>query len=349
MRLGITSDPATGARHFPAGAVVQRTLDGRSGDLYALSCLTPPSEPLFEPYTVRFTRDAQGFRNAPDLPATVDLVVLGDSFTEAESVQQPFWESLAPTVYNLGLPDSGTLEQLALLKAHGLARGPKTVVLAYFGGNDLQNNADFAALRAANQTYESRAWRAPLAQFLVTPRLVAFLAAPRLTCPYPIQDRQSSPLAFYEPFFANAMLPPDALRQTEPWKLTSDALRETATATKAAGVRFIVVYIPFKAQTHVEQLTDAQLADLRARVSPEPFGYELHTAAPFSLEAFDAQRALLAELAAESGFEFLDLTPAFRAAAARGEQRYFYGDTHWNQNGHDMAHDQIAAVLAESL
>lgn len=345
IRLGIVTDPVSGARHFPPNVTVERTMDGRTGDLYALSCLKQPDQTLFEPYTVHFSRDSHGFRLPQEPSSTVATVILGDSFAEAEAVQRPFWDGLSLGVYNMGLPDSGTLEQLALLRSYGLPLNPDIVILGYFGGNDLQNNRDTADLRAAGQTAESRALSGSPFNLLVLPHLIAALASPRGGCSYPIADRNGTPLAFYDSFFANAMLTSDVLRQTELWRTTAAALREMSAEVTAAGARFIVVYIPFKAQAHFDQLDEPTLDALRARITPGQFGYSAADSAPLTREAIDAQIVLLNELAGETGFTFIDLTSAFRAAAAQAESLYFYGDTHWNQAGHDLARQEIAGSL----
>lgn len=346
IRIGIATDPVSGARHFPPNTLVQQTFDGRSGDLYALTCLKVPNQPLFEPYTVTFPRDAMGFRNPPDLPADVDMVVIGDSFTEGAAVQNPFWAGLAPIIYNLGLPDSGTLEQLALLRTYGLPRHPKTVVLAYFGGNDMQNNRDYSEMKALGETYEGRVFYYQPFNFLVLPHLIAYLAAPRIDCPYPVTDIEGEKLAFYDSFFGNTMLTWEALGSSDLWRRTAYALTDMAATVHGVGAQLVVAYIPSKEQVYFDQLDSATLDSLRARVTPDQFGYPAEDTDPFSREAADAQALLLEELSRQAGYTFIDLTPAFRDAAARAESMYFYGDTHWNQAGHDLAREQISAALA---
>jgi len=41
------------------------------------------------------------------------------------------------------------------------------------------------------------------------------------------------------------------------------------------------------------------------------------------------------------------LTPVFQDAAAKGGSYYFYGDTHWNQAGHDLTRHTLQAFLAQ--
>jgi len=112
LRLGFDLATRHGALEYPAEQEARYTIDEQFGDLYHLTCLSPALAPPFEkPYAVKFQRDKHGFRNEAAWPETVDLLLLGDSFTAAEAVQRPFWQGLADATLALGLPGSGTLEQ----------------------------------------------------------------------------------------------------------------------------------------------------------------------------------------------------------------------------------------------
>jgi hypothetical protein len=57
----------------------------------------------------------------------------------------------------------------------------------------------------------------------------------------------------------------------------------------------------------------------------------------------DAVHALVNSL---PSWQFIDLLPAFEEAASRGEMLYYTYDSHWNQAGHDLAAEVIAAALS---
>jgi hypothetical protein len=60
----------------------------------------------------------------------------------------------------------------------------------------------------------------------------------------------------------------------------------------------------------------------------------------------DLPRQLGARIAALGpGIDFLDLTPALAAQAARGRLLYFADDTHWSAAGHETAGQAIAAYV----
>jgi lysophospholipase L1-like esterase len=96
----------------------------------------------------------QGQRDRPHvIEKPVDtrrIVVLGDSFMEAyqvaleESLPYRLQEQLANDgfeVVNLGVGGYGTAQELRALQEDGLQYSPDIVVLAFFTGNDIQNNS----------------------------------------------------------------------------------------------------------------------------------------------------------------------------------------------------------------
>jgi hypothetical protein len=70
------------------------------------------------------------------------------------------------------------------------------------------------------------------------------------------------------------------------------------------------------------------------------------TASPeLTRQHMDDQARLLADFAGEQGFLYLDLTSTFQDEAGTGEELYYPFDTHWNQQGHDLAARTIASYM----
>jgi len=70
------------------------------------------------------------------------------------------------------------------------------------------------------------------------------------------------------------------------------------------------------------------------------------TASPeLARQHMDDQARLLADFAGEQGFLYLNLTSTFQAEAGTGEELYYPFDTHWNQQGHDLAAQTIASYM----
>jgi hypothetical protein len=110
-------------------------------------------------YTVGVAVSSQGLREdrdyGPKTPGTFRILVVGDSFTMAHSVEAPetfvkvlerqLAEHAPPDVHyevlNAGVPGYNTVQEMAYLKRDGLALNPDLVILAFFVGNDIADNA----------------------------------------------------------------------------------------------------------------------------------------------------------------------------------------------------------------
>ena len=337
-RYGIQFNTEHGARQYPPNKRIDFEVTSASGDLYQNTCLSPAYVESIEPYRVVYTRDRQGFRNSEPWPDEVDLVIVGDSFTAAESVRRPYWEGIAESMLVFGLPGSGTLEQKLLLEAFGWPRHPKIAVLAYFGGNDLIDSERFAELRQAGLTFADKTHqnRNPL-EYLVSFHLALFLrdsiiAASDKPCPYPQTAHTDPPtsVAFFDDLIPALAIEESALRASDMYQLTEAAIIEMAAMVQSNGAAFVLMYIPQKAELYWDYLNQETKQSI---LDALPM--------PISADQVDAnltvQRDAVASLAAEHGFIFLDLKPALAAAIAQGESPYFFADTHWNQVGHDIA------------
>lgn len=352
---GIRYDTPHGAREYPAGQIIDFTVHSQYGDLFSQTCLSPEDAPPADPYQIHFVRDRHGFRNPEPWPDQADVVVIGDSFIEAVTIQNPFWQDLTPNLLAFGLAGTGTLEQTLMLEAYGLPRKPQVVIVTWFEGNDLTDNWAFHEARQQGesvynaQTRGVRPW-----EYLVTFNILSQLLEPvaervqAVDCQFPVEDSYGNPLAFLPPPVALSTISADKLRDSAIFAVTREAILTAAQQTQATGAQFVLVFMPHKAHAYWPGLLEAQQIALfsgyTAVFEPTETGLEInweindpHEIADYLITNIEAQRELLAELAVEGNFAFLDLTPHFQEAAKAGQPLYFYGDTHWNQQGHDLA------------
>ena len=329
--------------------MVQIRVGQYSGDLFRLTCLSGDHAQFFQPYTVSFTRDQGGFRNQEPWLDDLDLVVLGDSFTAAEAIQNPFWTGLSDAALSLAFPGSGTIEQSLLLGAYGLPRNPDTVLLAYFAGNDLSDNQVFGELRREGKTIADRVHqnRSPL-EYLVTIHLALYLRdtihkANLRHCHYPqvAATDPPTPVAFFDNMLPILARDADALRASDMFQSTLSSILTMSQDLEARGIRFVMMYIPQKAELYWPYLN----ADSKRAIA----AYLTENLSPLAPENIDknisAQRDLWLAIALEHGIEFLDMTPALRLAIENGNAPYFFADTHWNQLGHDLARQELQKIL----
>jgi lysophospholipase L1-like esterase len=128
---------------------------------------------------------------------------------------------------------------------------------------------------------------------------------------------------------------PDAERR---WSVMRELLGELASDARGRGVAVAMTFLPGP------YLFDASLYRDGARA---PFHTLGGTVRPeWCRETTEIQRRLR-DLAADLEVPFLDLTEAFRAHSAAGEQLVFPIDGHWNPAGHRLAAQEIAAWLRE--
>jgi len=255
----------------------------------------------------------------------------------------------------LGLPGSGTIEQKLLLDQFGMPRSPQTVILAYFGGNDLTDNLTFHALQQADLTFAEKTHqnRNPL-EYLISFHLALFIRdaltlSTQNDCHYPIdaQTQPPTPLAFFDSMVSTLTLSESDLQNTEGYQITSQAIIDVANQVQQSHAQFILMYIPQKAEVYWDYLSpDDQQAiidtlpdSVLGKVSDERVSIG---------DNIQAQRNLLGDLAEENNFDMLDLTTFLRDAVENGQSPYFFADTHWNQVGHDIVNKVLLDFLVQS-
>lgn len=354
-RYGIQFNTPHGAREYPANEKVDFEVNQYSGDLYQVSCLSLKDSMPIEAYQVTYLRDNHGFRNDEPWADSIDIAIIGDSFTAAETIHTPYWDNLSDKMLILGLPGSGTLEQKLLADYFALPRHPKIVILAYFAGNDLTDNLTFHNLRQAGMTFAEKTHqnRNPL-EYLVSFHLALFIrdALTQSThtedCPYPVeaQTEPPTPLAFFDTMVSTLTISEGELQNTEAFELTSQAIVDLATKVKGIGGEFVLMYIPQKAEVYWNYLDDAAQQAIIAGLPATPLVDSKSNDLSIT-DHLDAQRNLLADLADANDFKMLDLTPFLNDAINQGDSPYFFADTHWNQIGHNIVHQILVDYLSQ--
>lgn len=355
-RYGIQFDTIHGAREYPAHEHVDFEVNKFSGDLYQISCLSPNDAIEIDPYRVIYTRDSHGFRNVEPWKDDVDIAIIGDSFTAAESISTPYWSDLSDSMLVLGLPGSGTLEQKLLLDYFAQPRKPETVILAYFGGNDLTDNLIFYNLQQENLTFADKTHqnRTPL-DYLVTIHLALFVRdslskSAKSVCTYPIeaQTQPPTPLAFYDEMMSLLTLNEEELQNTDAFKITQSTIIDIAEGVQEAGEDFILMYIPQKAEIYWQYMDDATKLSIIETLSVTPLTKVSDSNVMILDSNLVAQRNQLESIASEHEFQLLDLTPFLIDAVEKGQSPYFFSDTHFNQVGHDITRQALIKFLSES-
>jgi len=277
---------------------------------------------------------ADGFRApdpAPDPSATRRVLVLGDSYawgwgvSQGELVSDHLQRALTPdtAILNRGVNAYGTAQELLLLEDELSRRTFDTVVLL-FCINDFSDNVDRKPQRPR---YMQRDGRLVPENLPLPDRLKGAFEE------WFDENSRASNFLSYQLALAKARWrrssadqgagvtsakPPTTDEEPNGREMTRQLLLAMADRVRAAGANFVVVFVAL----------------------PKDLSDELGT------RTVDAARSALAAIANESGARFVDLTDAFAAASARGENLFIVGDGHWSAQGHALAARELAPILA---
>jgi hypothetical protein len=309
---------------------------------------------------VHFVTDAHGFRNAPLESHSYEVVALGDSFTVAGNVASPWPERLAEItnmpVLNLGEAGAGPQQELAILREYGLQTQPRWVIMAYFEGNDLYDAGSYSQA----------------SPFIITRLARYFVTQAQAAPPTPSEERTEPSdlpsylypltltindtvleMAFFSAYFSWATVDEATIQQSRNFQLVCETILNAQALSEAAEAKFLLVYVPSQEGVYLPWLNDnAELTHVLGDVAElelDSVGFIQFATQPTSVELarqnIGDQAATMADFAAEHDIAFLDLSPTFQAVAATGVELYYPYDTHWNQSGHDLAAQSIAAHL----
>jgi len=317
---------------------------------------------------VHMRTDADGFRNPPGDDGSYPIVVLGDSFTEAGNATVPWPEHLARIagrgVLNLGESGAGPQHALRNLESYGLERNPEEIILAWFEGNDL---LDAGAWERVNPFLVARLGR----HLLGGARRALFGGhdeggidgggrPPIFPLAVSAGERKLE-MAFWPGHIALLTVSRGDLASSVNVSLSRDAIRRMHAISVAAGARLRIVYLPCRSRIYLPLLDAPSLARLLEGIEPlslDTGGFLAPRAGaagrrdpdriPGLIRGLDAQALIIEEIAREEGIPFLDLTARFQLEAKEGAELHYPFDTHWNQNGHLLAAEVIAAALEAS-
>jgi lysophospholipase L1-like esterase len=301
--------------------------------------------------------DGLGFRNTWPWADRAEIVVIGDSVTFGYGVaDDQAWPYLVGQqasplrVINLGLIGAGPQQYLRLFERFGVKLRPKLLLVGVFPQNDFWDADAFDTWLQSGVGGNYMVWRDfgrprrvtfrlrdPLDSLegvlrsTVVPAvrssyfytlLRAIRGGQEGTAPTPprtISFADGSRLQLLESDFLakSAAAQPDRRE----FQLLLDSLQQIDSLASRHGAHALIVLQPGKEQVYLPLLGETR---------GDPTG------------------ALLPALD-RLGIDYLDLAPAFRARAARGERLFFEVDGHPNQAGYDLiAHLVIAHIMENS-
>lgn len=301
------------------------------GNLGGALCIPPDPTHKID---VRY--DHNGFRNARDLHEA-ELVVIGDSYIEgyltpeSKLITTVLSELQGTSVANLGHSGYGPQQELAVFRRFGLPLKPKTVVWAFFEGNDFSDSLAYErqAYGSGNDFWQNFWFRS------LTRNVAALMFR---------QGRQCIPKESITEFRAEFIdaehmtktilfAPTEVAQPSGPTLHNAIApIVEAALLCREQNIRFLVAFVPEKFRVyhdlHNVSLTTDAVRQLRVTDLP------------------DHMRRLLTELVPT--IEYVDLTPALKSATRAGIATYLADDTHWTDEGNRIAADTIHRALRKN-
>jgi hypothetical protein len=308
--------------------------------------------------------NSRGLRGAeiqvPKPPDTLRVLVLGDSLMFAAQLPdeqtfsvllqtrlQSLFGPRTVEVINAGVEGWGTGHEYAFWEYEGRALEPDLVILAFFVGNDIEDNTyetDSHKNQAGRVYYtldaSDRLQRLPVTmpeQPTTRAALNALRAHSELVnlvevWPHHLRDlwkgdRSGEPARRGLGVFRRE--PSPTIQRS--WIVTEALLRELQRSVTATGAGFMVMAVPSPAQVHPDA---REIWDLRGKDDERFLDWKL-----------PSQR--LSGIAARQRLTMLDLRETFvRAAKQSAVRLYFPVDQHWTAAGHERAAAAASAYLA---
>lgn len=300
------------------------------GDLAHFSC----DESLREYRQITFATDELGFRNfkhKKDRP--VEIILLGDSFamgsgtTQDKTLGSLLADQTKTNVYNLSIPSTPREQAINLLAESlklNLGRGA-TLVWVLFEGNDLNDFVPIieplrakprSSLEKLTVMIGTLRGRSPIHKLLIGSWqgcVTSHLVLSRDIAPV-------GPVLFYKPYEESLARPESSVQSSIGWANIVQVFKTVADTARALDLKVLVAVAPTKEQVYVQKSEGPSL---------------------FS--------NLLREQASALDFDFLDLKPNLvkEGADLLNERTLLYwrDDTHWNEFGHQVVAQAIAAHL----
>lgn len=300
----------------------------------------------------RSRTNADGW-NSPEIPrnkpeGTYRIAHIGDSQTEGmyvdtdrNFVTRTMAEIPGTDGLNMGVGGLGTYPELLMYRHHARAYAPDLTFLWFNPGNDFRDNLLVRHVVGSGATVPDLA---PPAQAWLKTALLQHLRLPRL-----LYDRFHTNRLFTTLLIKAGLLAmePEEFAEEIPLSYRTLVIDTPERAAAAAVTRHLLEAFAREVDTgelvvgvipsYVEAGPRA-VAEFRA----------LYPAAADLQVDRDFGSRTLRQLGRELGIPVLDLTPAFRAAYARGETPHIPNEGHLSLQGHDLMVREIAAFLRKT-
>lgn len=312
----------------------------------------PPETDRVEAHVV-FETDEFGFPNAAPLPAGVEVVVLGRSYSVGAQSSDPWPRALARLtgykVLNLSQGASGIDLKRAYLERFGLLRRPRWVIVEVLPSMDIMGYTPIPST---------------LVQGLVVPTIQELARRNRtggsnneVDPIFPVEvdiPGRKAELTFFAYYLSALTADGPSILASQQWATYTRHLSDLAQETRANGACLVLLYAPTKANVYFPLAEDlSQLEPALVGVTAWRLGEEgwlvgdprvKVDVAAMQANA-SAARDLVATYARQQPWLFVDPTQAMTKAVLNGESPFMAYDTHWSDLGHKLVAQELASAL----
>lgn len=298
--------------------------------------------------------DEFGFPNQGPLPAQVDWVVLGRSFSIGAQTETPWHQILATEndlkILNLSQTGSDIGIRTEHLTQFGLPRNPDYVIseitpaLDVIGYSPGQNhdllNLSVAMVFTVNHQ-------------LTSPSVQAAAFEPLFPLLVDLPNRQVA-LSIYLPYLQALTIDARSFEYSQDWQNFREASGNLIRTIRDNDACSVLLYTPTKSDVYLPLLQDPnQFSSVLSRIKSWKVNEQGRfvqsgdekTNIPALIENSRQQREYLARYASEQGALFVDPTDAMIEAVLGGVDPFLDYDTHWSQAGHQIvAHTVYQAI-----
>lgn len=303
-------------------------------------------------YTSWIEINSKGLRGAeidyPKPPGEQRILVVGDSFTFAEQVNQDetFTQRLEDRlnagggqyrVLNAGSNGWATANQAIYLAKEGVRFKPDLVIVALYLGNDVSDNYRRVAtvsdaVAADLKLRGADSFEGPRRILRRSELYTVFESGVLAKLPIWQDDGGN---------YSSDRKPPTTQEQAdEAWAITGRLLDRMRDVSESQGARFMVMVVP--SATAVAQRGGAGAKDDDDEDAEEEEGNESAVR-----PGFEDPHGTLADLTASRSLPTLDLLQPLRRADNRVKERLYYRqNAHWTAAGHEVAAEELYEFLA---
>jgi hypothetical protein len=284
---------------------------------------------------VDYRTDENGFRN-PDGVGRAEVVFIGDSYTEAATVQEKdtFVHRVGVasklSAVNLGRGAYGPQQELIVLQRYGLAYHPRVVIWQLFEGNDLNDARLFSDWRENPQregvSFKDRYFENSLLSDWI-PKRRRKVSEPLVKLRH--SDGTENQITLRYPYDPDA-----ALKDPVGFEETTKAIEQGYRLCQSQGIKLVVVSVPTMVRV-MEPFILFDRAEAKTRYLPPGTG---NKNSDFS--------GKMAEFCRTIGCQFIDAFATLRpAATVDTRDLYVPVDEHLEIRGHEVMAQTISEWL----